>query len=90
MPFIIASTVMFGMLFILMVIMHFRRDGRSFTLVSIAAVLHGSNLPNYFARAGKSWALMADGDQIVVLQKGEDGVDVLQIINDSCKTDKGW
>src|SRR5205807_2144019 len=29
-PFIIASTVMFGILFILMVIMHFRRDGKSF------------------------------------------------------------
>jgi hypothetical protein len=88
MPFIIASTVMFGMLFILMVIMHFRRDGKSFNLVSVSAALHGSNLPNYFSRMGKSRVFVVDGDHRVVLQKGEDGMSVLQIVNNSGGTDK--
>lgn len=79
MPFIIASAVMFGILFILIIIMHFRRHEKAFTLVSISAALHGSNLPKHFALAEKSQALATN--QRVVLQKGEDGTNVLQIIN---------
>ncbi|OAX41106.1 hypothetical protein K503DRAFT_864122 [Rhizopogon vinicolor AM-OR11-026] len=60
-----------------------KRDGKSFTLVSVSAAPHGSNLPNHFARASTSRACVADGGQRVVLQQGEDGMNVLQIINDS-------
>lgn len=87
MPFIIASAVMFGILFILMMIMHFRRHEKAFTLVSVSAALHGSNLPKHFALTEKSQALGADGDQRVVLQKGEDGTNVLQIINQLGRSD---
>ncbi|KAG2139731.1 hypothetical protein DEU56DRAFT_302258 [Suillus clintonianus] len=80
MPFIITSAIMFGILFILVTIMHFRRHEKAFTLVSVSCALHGSNLPKDFALGGKSEALVADGDQRVVLQKDEDGTDVLQII----------
>ncbi|KAG2139693.1 hypothetical protein DEU56DRAFT_300727 [Suillus clintonianus] len=82
MPFIIASAVMFGILFILTIIMHFRRHEKAFTLVSVSAALRGSNLPKHFALAEKSPALVAGGDQRVVLQKAEDGTDVLQIVRE--------
>jgi len=71
------------MLFILMVIMHLRHDGIPFTLINVSASLRGSNLPNYFARTGRWQASVADDDRRVVLQKGEDGMDVLQILDDS-------
>ncbi|KAG1776022.1 hypothetical protein EV702DRAFT_1111675 [Suillus placidus] len=80
MPFIIASAVMFGILFVLVIIMHFRRHEKAFTLVSVSAALHGSNLPKHFALAEKSQALATVSDQRVVLQKGEDGTSVLRII----------
>jgi len=83
MPFIIASMIMFGMLFILMAIMHFRHDGTPFTLINVSASLRGSNLPNYFVRTGRWQASVAGDDHRVVLQKGEDGMGVLQILDGS-------
>jgi len=75
--------IMFGMLFILMAIMHFRRDGTPLTLVNVSASLHGSNLPKYFVRTGRWQASVADDDHRVVLQKGEDGIGVLQLLDSS-------
>ena len=74
---------MFGMLFILMAIMHFRHDGTPFTLINVSASLRGSNLPNYFVRTGRWQASVAGDDHRVVLQKGEDGMGVLQILDGS-------
>jgi hypothetical protein len=81
MPFIMASAAMFGTLFILIIIMHLRRHEKAFTLVNVSAALHGSNLPKHFALTEKSQAFVAVSNQRVVLQKGEDGASVLQIIN---------
>jgi hypothetical protein len=78
---------MFGILFILMMIMHFRRDGKSFTLVNVLAALHGSNLPNYFGRMGK-WR-PDDGHRVVLQNSGEDGMNILQIVDDSGRWDIG-
>ncbi|KIK32926.1 hypothetical protein CY34DRAFT_18708 [Suillus luteus UH-Slu-Lm8-n1] len=66
MPFIIASAAMSRILFILIII-HFRRHEKAFTLVSISAVLHGSNLPRHSALAENSQALVAN--QRVVLPR---------------------
>jgi hypothetical protein len=72
-----------------MVAVYFRRDGKSFNLVSVSGALHGSNLPNYFARVGKLRALVVNGDHRVVLQKSEDGMGVSQIINDPVEQTEG-
>ncbi|KAF8844778.1 hypothetical protein BDN67DRAFT_962745 [Paxillus ammoniavirescens] len=51
MPIIIVSTVLFAILFALLVLAHFRSGkGTEFTLINVAAAVHGSELPAQFAQ----------------------------------------
>ncbi|KAF9224513.1 hypothetical protein BS17DRAFT_779959, partial [Gyrodon lividus] len=58
MPNVAISTVIFSILLVLLVLAHFRPGkGMEFTLINVAAAVHGSELPAQFAQMkAEQWA----------------------------------
>lgn len=86
-PHVIASTVLFGFLSLLVVIAHFRSGkDQPFTLFGVAAALHGSEIPAKYARMKADDGLSDEmlmksyGNRLVSMARNEDGSLSLRLI----------